>query len=115
MPTSKKKNNKGKIVRYTMDEILARAGKLEKGEKTTAELMAMKHGDIDYSDIPELTKEFWENAVLIRSPKKKSITLRMDEEVLAFFKETVGKGYQTFMNDVLRTYAEAHKNPPAKH
>ena len=39
---------------------------------------------------------------------KKQITLRIDAEVLEFFKHT-GKRYQSRMNAVLRSYAEAHK------
>ncbi|MCX8519636.1 MAG: BrnA antitoxin family protein [Methylophilaceae bacterium] len=40
---------------------------------------------------------------------KKQITLRIDVEVLDFFKHT-GKRYQSRMNAVLRTYVEAQKS-----
>ena len=39
---------------------------------------------------------------------KQQITLRIDAEVLEFFKHT-GKRYQSRMNAVLRSYVEAHK------
>ena len=39
---------------------------------------------------------------------KKQITLRIDAEVLEFFKHT-GKRYQSRMNAVLRAYVDAHK------
>jgi len=39
---------------------------------------------------------------------KKQVSLRIDEDVLNFFRQT-GKRYQTRMNAVLRSYFEAHK------
>lgn len=61
--------------------------------------------DIDYSDIPPTKPEDWENAIrgAFYRPLKKSISLRLDEDVLAWFKDQ-GKGYQTRMNKVLRQY-----------
>ena len=69
-------------------------------------LDAMTDDDIDYSDIPELDEEFWANAEWYIGGKK-AISIRVDEEVLAFFKSK-GKGYQTAMNNVLRQYMTAH-------
>lgn len=71
-------------------------------------LDAMTDDDIDYSDIPETDDEFWENAEVFIGGKK-AISLRVDFDVLLFFKEMAnGKGYQTAMNKVLRQYMEAH-------
>ncbi|MBS1250013.1 MAG: hypothetical protein MAG431_01602 [Chloroflexi bacterium] len=68
---------------------------------------AMSDEDIDTSDIPPLEEEFFANAE-IRLPKKKvPITMRVDPDVLAWFK-SFGKGYQTRMNAVLRTYMDAY-------
>lgn len=60
----------------------------------------------------------WENAVVVSGieelmnlplPKpKKAISLRVDTEILDFFKAQ-GKGYQTRMNAVLKAYMEAQK------
>jgi uncharacterized protein (DUF4415 family) len=67
----------------------------------------MKDRQIDYSDAPELGPEFFAHAV--RWPgKKKQITLRLDPDVLAFFRKH-GKGYQTTINIVLRKYMETRK------
>jgi len=52
--------------------------------------------DIDFSDIPELGDDFWQNAPIIISRNKKSITLQVDEDVLEWFRKQ-GKGYQTLM------------------
>ena len=68
----------------------------------------IKDENIDYSDIPELDDTFWDNAVIEYPEKKKPVTLRLDAEVLAWF-QSKGKGYQTKINAVLRSYVKAHK------
>ncbi len=68
---------------------------------------ALRDSEIDFSDVPELGPEFFSKA--IRWPgKKKQITLRLDPDVLAFFRKR-GKGYQTTINAVLRKYVESRK------
>lgn len=68
---------------------------------------AMSDEDIDTSEIPLLDEDFFANAE-VRLPKKKiPITMRVDPEVLDWFK-SFGSGYQTRMNAVLRTYMEGH-------
>ena len=63
---------------------------------------------IDYSDVPELDAGFFRHA--IRWPgKKRQITLRLDPDILAFFRWH-GKGYQTTINAVLRSYMETQKD-----
>ncbi len=63
---------------------------------------------IDYSDIPALGDEFFRRA--IRWPgNKRQITLRLDPDILAFFRHH-GKGYQTTINAVLRRYMEAQQD-----
>ena len=70
-------------------------------------LASQKDDEIDFSDIPRLESDFWKNAKLRMPEKKVSVTIRMDHEVLSWFKK-MGKGYQTRINVVLRTYVEAH-------
>ncbi len=69
---------------------------------------ALQDKDIDYSDIPKQGPDFFANAILWPGPKKQ-ITLRLDPDVLAFFRKT-GKGYQTSINAVLRKYVEVVKS-----
>jgi len=64
--------------------------------------------NIDYSDIPKLNEDFWANAVIEYPEKKKPVTLRLDSDVLEWFKST-GKGYQTRINAILRSFYEGHK------
>jgi uncharacterized protein (DUF4415 family) len=68
---------------------------------------SLRDEDIDYSDIPRLGPDFFANAILWPGPKKQ-ITLRLDPDVVAFFRKT-GKGYQTTINAVLRKYVEGSK------
>lgn len=71
-----------------------------------ARVDAMKDGDIDTTDNPELGPEFFKNAILWAGPKKQ-ITIRLDPDILAFFRKR--KRYQTTINAVLRQYVEVHK------
>ncbi len=64
------------------------------------------------SDAPYLPDAVWMKTAEQLPHTKKQITLRIDAEVLEFFKHT-GKRYQSRMNAVLRSYVEAHK-PNAK-
>lgn len=68
----------------------------------------MQDEDIDTSDIPELDKTYWSNAKIVIPPHKKAISLRVDEDILSWFKEH-GKGYQSLMNAVLRSYYESQE------
>jgi uncharacterized protein (DUF4415 family) len=67
----------------------------------------MTDGDIDLSDIPELDESFFKNAVLRLPVPKASITLRLDRDVLDWFRAQ-GRGYQTRINAILKAYKEAH-------
>lgn len=50
----------------------------------------------------------WTKAQLVMPKAKDSIHLRVDPDVLGWFKEQ-GKGYQTRMQAVLRAFYEAHR------
>ena len=62
---------------------------------------------IDTSDIPEILD--WSEAKrgLLYRPVKQQITLRLDTDVVSWFKTNVpdGRGYQTEINRVLREHA----------
>lgn len=82
----------------------------ERGEDQTdwERLARMKDEDIDLSDIPELDEQFWDNAQLAMPDTKERITIRVDQDVLDYFRES-GPGYQTRMNAVLRSFVTARK------
>jgi uncharacterized protein (DUF4415 family) len=69
---------------------------------------ALEDENIDYSEIPDLSalgEEFWKKAVVKRAEPKAQVTIRLDREVLDWFKSQ-GKGYQSRINAVLRAYKE---------
>lgn len=79
------------------------------------ELAALPADDqIDLSDLPEMTDADWADATrfvgLHYRPAKKSVTMRLDEDLLKWFKAD-GKGWQTRMNRVLRMYFASHRGP----
>ena len=66
-------------------------------------LVAMPDDEIDFSDIPEQLD--WSGAVRGKfyRPVKQQVTLRIDADVLAWFKAQGGK-YQTALNAALREH-----------
>lgn len=59
----------------------------------------MKDEEIDYSDIPPLRDNFFKDAQIRWPEKKKQVTLRIDLDVIEFFKKQ-GKGHQSMINAV---------------
>ncbi|WP_265297588.1 BrnA antitoxin family protein [Verminephrobacter eiseniae] len=102
MPT--KESN---IVKRTVD--LKNPPPLTAGQKARLDAVAaMPDAQIDDSDAPFLPDAVWTKAAVQLPHTKQQITLRIDAEVLDFFKHT-GKRYQSRINAVLRSYVQAHK------
>jgi uncharacterized protein (DUF4415 family) len=81
---------------------------MRKRSKTNWEkIKAMKDSEINLSDIPELDDDFFTEAKLWPG-RKKQITLRLDPDVVDFFKAG-GPGYQSSINAALRRYMEAQQ------
>jgi uncharacterized protein (DUF4415 family) len=76
-------------------------------ETNWARINEMTDEEIDTSDIPPLDETFFANARL-RMPRKVSITLDVDADVLEWFKAQ-GEEFQQRINAALKIYAEAHK------
>jgi len=96
---------KEKIISYSFDpqnpppltpELLAES----------ARLAALPDDDIDFSDIP--LKLDWSDAERGKfyRPVKQQVTLRLDADVLHWFKTKGGRGYQTRINAALRQVIE---------
>lgn len=73
-----------------------------------ARIDALKDSEIDFSDIPELGKAFFKCAVLRLPEPKTAVTIRLDRQVLNWFKAK-GSGYQSRIDALLRAYMKAHK------
>jgi uncharacterized protein (DUF4415 family) len=88
-----------KIVRKSFSDSRLSAGRKRRLEK----LSRLPDEKIDTSDVPELTEEFWQNAVRnpFYRPVKQQLTLRLDADIIAWLRRQ-GRGYQTRANDLLR-------------
>jgi uncharacterized protein (DUF4415 family) len=92
-------------VKFTLDP--QRPPALTKRAK--ARLAALNDESIDLSDIPATHGVDWMRpGFLIPDENKQQITLRIDADVLTFFK-TTGRRYQTRINEVLRSYMHAQR------
>ena len=70
-------------------------------------LAALPDDQIDTSDIPEILDWSGAKRGLLYRPVKQQITLRLDADVIAWFRANApgGRGYQTEINRVLREHA----------
>ena len=94
---------KTKLVKREVD--LQKLPPLTEEQRARLALLAKKpDSDIDYSDIPPLSADFWKNAIRnpFYKPTKQVTTVRVDSDVLLWLKGQ-GKGYQTRINSILRT------------
>lgn len=74
-------------------------------------LAAMPDDQIDTNDIPEQLDWSGARRGLFYRPVKKQLTLRLDADVIEWFKTRTpnGKGYQTSINNALREYVVQHE------
>lgn len=82
-----------------------------------AALQALPDEAIDTFDIPELDEAFWIDARRgdFYKPKKQPVTMRIDSDVLNFFKQRAAEGkYQSEINRVLRAHVGAELHGKAK-
>lgn len=68
-------------------------------------LEAMTDEEIDYSDIPPLTDEFFENAKLRIPTAQAQNLIQLDPDIIVWFRAQSGE-YKTLINSVLRRYME---------
>jgi len=73
-----------------------------------AALAALPDAEIDTSDIPEIVDWSGAKRGLFFRPVKQQLTLRIDADIIAWFKRRArgGQGYQTRINHALREYVE---------
>ena len=96
------------LVRYRLDPHNPPTLTAEE-EHAWKELKEMRDEDIDLSDIPEQTGGGWRRvSELVPAENKQQITLRLDADVIDFFRAT-GRRYQSRINAALRQYVNANK------
>lgn len=79
------------------------------GRADLARLRRLTDAEIERTSPPELRnlpKDFWDGAELVPAVAKEPISLRVDADVLTWFRSQ-GPGYQSRMNAVLRAYMRA--------
>ncbi|WP_395947514.1 BrnA antitoxin family protein [Caedibacter taeniospiralis] len=69
-------------------------------------IKTLKDSEIDYSDSPDMGDASWAKFEPFIH-KKTSVTIRLDSDVIDYFK-SMGNGYQTKINSVLREYKRCH-------
>ena len=105
--------SKESITRVSLDEILEKRARGEKSltdwarvaSLTDEEIMAAMN-DPDWAEFMDVD---WSKATIVYPTPKKAVSIRLDEDVIDFFKKS-GKGYQTRMNAVLRHFMTEQKN-----
>jgi uncharacterized protein (DUF4415 family) len=58
-------------------------------------------------DAQPTTPEFWKNARVVYPKGKRPVTLRLDADLLSWFR--LKRGYQTEINAILRAYMTANR------
>ena len=90
----------------------ASSSRLTRKRKAELEaLAALPDERIDTGDIPEIRDWSGARRGLFYRPVKQQLTLRLDADVVAWFKRHApgGRGYQTDINRALREYVEARE------
>jgi uncharacterized protein (DUF4415 family) len=90
-------------------------GDRRKGKTDWARVDKLSDADIEKAiandpDWAKFRDVDWSNAVVVLPSRKKAISIRVDEDVLDFFKKE-GAGYQRRMNAVLRSYMQQKAKP----
>lgn len=84
-----------------------------KGETDWSRVDRMSEAELDAAiaadpDDPSNDPEFWDRALVVY-PKKQRVTLRLDADVLEWFRRQ-GRGYQARINAILRRHYEHARN-----
>ena len=89
------------IIKKTTHQIQSR--KLTTVDRAMLKALAqMPDSQIDYTEISEID---WTQVKIVKKPTKKQIAFRVDSDILEFFQKK-GKGYQTKMNEVLKSFVQ---------
>jgi uncharacterized protein (DUF4415 family) len=109
--TAKNTKKRERIVRYESLDDMPPPKPLSKAfrEMSDEEVERRAAADPDAGIIPP---GFWDNATVRMPQSKQQITLRLDPDVIRWFKRT-GKGYQSRMGAVLRSYVQAKRKRSA--
>ena len=96
----------------------ARKASPTKGRADLARLRRVTEAEIQRTspvELRELPESLWQNARVVTPVAKQAISIRLDRDVLEFFRAT-GPRYQSQINAVLRSYVDhvAAATPPIR-
>ena len=101
-----------------MKDVCMKKGRVDLNQRQKEYLERLRNmpdDEIDTSDAPEILD--WSNAKrgMFYRPIKRQITLRLDADVLEWFRQQVpdGRGYQTEINKALRDHVLRTENAKA--
>lgn len=93
-----------------MNKVNLNSGSENKSSGTDWDWLANAEDDqIDYSDIPPLGESFFQQAQLRLRSGSKAFTVRVDADLLAWFKAQEN-GFEQSINAALRSYAESNRS-----
>ena len=97
------------IVRYSAEKLATMKSETDWAKVDAASQESVeRQAEMDEGALPK----GWESTVVMGLPPgKDAVKLRIDSDVLEWFRGT-GKGYQTRMNNVLRAFVDAHHQRP---
>lgn len=73
----------------------------------------VRRGIEEDPDARPTDEEFWKKATIVMPPVKETMTIRLDADLLEWFRRQ-GKGYQTRINAILRSYMLAQGDAAGK-
>jgi uncharacterized protein (DUF4415 family) len=102
----------GPAVKFTLKALTPHSAQADELQARMRSVADLPDAAIDYSDIPAHSTlpaavQWTRPGALLPMENKLQVTLRLDADVLVFFKGT-GKRYQSRINAALREYMNAH-------
>jgi uncharacterized protein (DUF4415 family) len=109
--TARPSKKRGRIVRYDGLDDMPAPKPLNKAFRDMGDDEVERRAAAD-PDAGAIPPGFWNKATVHTPANKQQITLRLDPDVIRWFKRT-GKGYQSRIGAVLRSYVEAKRKRSA--
>ena len=97
--------NKENITRVTLEGAIRRRGE---GQTDWERLRREEAAGLEPEQDPGEGEFDWSRAQVTMPRPKQAISVRLDADILDFFRAQ-GRGYQTRINAVLRSYVKAHQ------
>jgi uncharacterized protein (DUF4415 family) len=76
------------------------------GQAASEERCPVRRGIASDPNVRPTDEEFWKDAKVVWPTRKTVVTMRLDADLLAWFRQQ--RGYQTRINAILRAYMKAH-------